>query len=231
MVNISLLTKWCWKLLSGSHALWKDVIRSKYGDEVVGKVDWSEGGKPWFSSLWWKNLCSIGHNLDYNWFARSVNIKLGNGVNTSFWLDIWIGNSSLKDLFPRLYSISNKKEAIVADLWGMAEGVKWNMVWRRRLFDWEQTHVEELMTVLQPIVLTAQEDKWSWILELDGDFSVKSTYILVSGLMADRGRLPTELSTAFKAIWKCPTPSKVLGFAWLLLLDRIPTKANFSEEN
>jgi hypothetical protein len=55
---------------------------------------------------------------------------------------------------------------------------------------------------------------------------VKSTYILVSGLMADRGRLPTELSTAFKAIWKCPTPSKVLGFAWLLLLDRIPTKAN-----
>jgi hypothetical protein len=66
-----------------------------------------------------------------------------------------------------------------------------NMVWRRRLFDWEQTHVEELMTVLQPIVLTAQEDKWSWILELDEDFSVKSTYIPMSGLMADRGRLPT----------------------------------------
>jgi hypothetical protein len=55
---------------------------------------------------------------------------------------------------------------------------------------------------------------------------VKYTYILVSGLMADRGRLSTELSSAFKAIWKCTAPSKVLGFAWLILLDRIPTKAN-----
>jgi hypothetical protein len=43
--------------------------------------------------------------------------------------------------------------------------------------------------------------------------------------------LPKEfLSTAqdlsFKVLWKCMAPSKVTGFAWLVLLDRVPTRVN-----
>jgi hypothetical protein len=91
--------------------LWKDVIRSKYGEEVFSKVDWGEGSKPWFSSLWWKDLNLIWSNLGSNWFARSVKRNMGNGASTSFWLDIWVGNSTLKDRVPRLYSISNKKRS------------------------------------------------------------------------------------------------------------------------
>jgi hypothetical protein len=118
VVNISLLAKWHWRLLGGGDALWKDVIRSKYEEEVFGKVDWGEGNKPWFSSLWWKDINLIGSNLGTNWFARSVKRSMGNGASTSFWLDIWVGNSPLKDRFPRLYSISNKKDAMVADTKG-----------------------------------------------------------------------------------------------------------------
>jgi hypothetical protein len=118
VVNISLLAKWHWRLLGGGDALWKDVIRSKYEEEVFGKVDWGEGNKPWFSSLWWKDINLIGSNLGTNWFARSVKRSMGNSASTSFWLDIWVGNSPLKDRFPRLYSISNKKDAMVADTKG-----------------------------------------------------------------------------------------------------------------
>jgi hypothetical protein len=35
LVNISLLTKWRWKLLSNVNEVWKDVIVAKYGGDVI----------------------------------------------------------------------------------------------------------------------------------------------------------------------------------------------------
>jgi hypothetical protein len=115
-VNISLLAKWRWKLLDNKQAVWKDVLISKYGVNVVGKVDIGEENKPWFSSLWWKDVCSIGSNLGVNWFSQCVIKKVGNEALTSFWADKWIGELPLKDRFPRLFSISNQKEASVAEI-------------------------------------------------------------------------------------------------------------------
>jgi hypothetical protein len=104
--------------------------------------------------------------------------------------------------------------------------MRWNLTWRRRLFAWEETLVDELVESLQHVVLSDQVDKWSWAHDSTGDFSVKSTYVLVSDLLADRVDSSGEKIAAFKSLWKCPAPSKVLGFGWLLLLDRIPTKTN-----
>jgi hypothetical protein len=151
---------------------------------------------------------------------------LGNGTNTHFWFDVWIGSSSLKDRFPRLFSISNQKEAMVADLWNRAMDVRWIFNWRRRLFVWEETLVEDLVESLHGINLTDLDEKWCWSPDPNGDFSIKSTYALVSDLLGDRGSLQNDLMLAFKAVWKCPAPSKVQGFAWLMLHDRIPTKVN-----
>jgi hypothetical protein len=36
-VNISLLTKWRWRLLFEDHSIWKQVIRCKYGEDVIGR--------------------------------------------------------------------------------------------------------------------------------------------------------------------------------------------------
>jgi hypothetical protein len=220
------LTKWRWKLLDDGHSLWKEVIRSKYGGEVIGRVDWSDEGKPWFSSLWWKDISSIGYNLDTNLLAQNVKKCLGNGVNTSFWWDNWVGSAPLKDRFPRLFSIASQKEAKVADVWGGSVLGQWNFHWRRRLFVWEETLLEELVEVLQPVMLTAEEDKWRWSIDSNGGFSVNSTYAFVSDLLAEQVNITKEQIAAFKGIWKCTVPSKAQGFAWLVLNDRIPTKAN-----
>jgi hypothetical protein len=132
-VNISLLAKWRWKLLDNKQAVWKDVLISKYGVNVVGKVVIGEENIPWFSSLWWKDVCSIGSNLGVNWFSQCVTKKIGNGALTSFWVDNWIGDSPLKDRFPRLFSISNQKEASVAEIWDPGIGeFGWRFNWRRR---------------------------------------------------------------------------------------------------
>jgi hypothetical protein len=95
----------------------------------------------------------------------------------------------------------------------------------------EETLVEELFGVLQGAILSDQEDRWSWKHDVNGDFSMKSTYSLVFNLMAERESFSQDQATAFKAIWKCPAPSKVQGFSWMLLHDRIPSKVNLFRRN
>ena len=38
-----------------------------------------------------------------------------NGSNTSFWEDTWLGDEKLMEHFPRLYSISQQHNTIVAN--------------------------------------------------------------------------------------------------------------------
>jgi hypothetical protein len=59
-----------------------------------------------------------------------------------------------------------------------------------------------------------------------GEYSVKSTYEVVSNLLIIRNSVSPDLETAFKAIWKCYSPSKVSGLVWMVLLDRLPTREN-----
>jgi hypothetical protein len=87
------------------------VSLKRCGDMAVGKPVIVEDSLPCYVSLWWKDVCSIGTNLNNNWFAQNVVKKLGNDTHTSFWDDIWVGNLPLKDRFPRLFSISTQKEA------------------------------------------------------------------------------------------------------------------------
>jgi hypothetical protein len=83
-VNISLLSKWRWRLLHSDNSLWKEVIRGKYGDAAIGRVVLGEECKPWFSSSWWRDICLIGINQDHNWFSQNVVKLMGNGEQTSF---------------------------------------------------------------------------------------------------------------------------------------------------
>jgi hypothetical protein len=232
VVNISLLSKWRWRLLDNTNAVWKDVLKSKYGEDVVARVELGENCKPWFASLWWRDIFSIGYNLDTHWFAANIVKKVGNGVNTSFWYDTWVGESPLKDWFPRLYSISTQKEVSVADMWYPTDGVaKWRLLWRRRFFVCEETVLEEMLEVINRVTLSNLPDKWGWKPENDADFTVKSVYNLVSILSSlDVLEVPWH-AKVFAGIWKSPTPSKVCGFVWQLLHNRTPTRSNLAKRN
>jgi hypothetical protein len=76
VVNISLLTKWRWKLLQNDNALWKEVLVSKYGEGVMGRAVLGDDTKPWFASLWWRDICSIGFLISIG----SCNVRLKNWV-------------------------------------------------------------------------------------------------------------------------------------------------------
>ncbi|KAK2387063.1 hypothetical protein QL285_060888 [Trifolium repens] len=160
VVNISLLSKWRWRLLSEEQSLWQKVIKGKYGDMVGGRTVLGDDCKPWFSSIWWRDVCSIGNNLNLDWFSQQAVKRIGNGRQTCFWTDKWLGDFSLEERFPRLFSLSTQKEATVASVWNPDDSIKWALIWRRRLFVWETNLLEEFLMMLTPVILSLEEDNW-----------------------------------------------------------------------
>ncbi|MCH92906.1 putative non-LTR retroelement reverse transcriptase, partial [Trifolium medium] len=152
-VNFSLLMKWRWRLLQNDEAaLWKDVLVAKYGVYILHNVGWSSCPSPSFASLWWKDIRDLeACVVDRNWVLEKIVRRLGNGALTSFWNVIWVGDSSLRVRFPRLFSLSLQKEATVNEVVLASENglCVWNFVWRRPLFQWEEESVSRLLELLE----------------------------------------------------------------------------------
>lgn len=60
---------------------------------------------------------------------------------------------------------------------------------------------------------------------------MKSSYERLEGLVVREDVWNVEEETVFSNLWKNPAPSKVLAFAWKVLLNRIPTKLNLDLRN
>jgi hypothetical protein len=209
--------------------LWKEVLIVKYGDFILHNASWSNRPYPYFASNWWKDICDLeGCVESKNWVAESVSRTIGNGATTRFWSEKWIGDSLLCVKFPRLFLISNQKEATISEL-AVVEGgiIHWNFSWRRMLFVWEEELVTNLLVSLEVFSLSSDEDSWCWRLDPDGCFSVKTAYESLAKEIVAGPNLPLFEAKIFGDIWDSPAPSKVILFSWQLLHDRVPTKDNF----
>lgn len=52
--NLSMLGKWCWRMLVDKEGLWYRVLKGKYG-EMGGRI--REGGRN--CSSWWRTVCNV----------------------------------------------------------------------------------------------------------------------------------------------------------------------------
>ena len=108
--NIALLGKWIWRLGYEKTGFWKEVLNSKYGE-------WRElqsHKRSSSDSLWWRNLKEVWY-LD-EWkdnFEDTFSWEVGNGREVRLWEDRWVGNTNLKDAFPRLFTICFTKESSI----------------------------------------------------------------------------------------------------------------------
>jgi len=95
--NLSLLGKWCWRMLIDREGYWYRVFVARYGEEA-GRLE--VGGRSCFS--WWREVARIMDDVDEEgdgWFAERVSKKLGDGVGTFFWYDRWLGGIPLRIKF------------------------------------------------------------------------------------------------------------------------------------
>lgn len=200
------------EVLCGEGTLWQSIIHNKYGMDQNG-WDSSRHNSP-HMSLTWRHIIAI-----YHLFLPPVRFVVGNGRLIRFWNDVWLDNQSLSLAQPRLFSLSNQKNLVIADIISpSANGHDWNLTFRKDLFDWEIDLLGPLVSNLEEIFISKSfPNKRVWILVSSGVFSCKSFFdVLIPSSNFD-------LNFPAKRVWNAKVPPRVRAFVWSLIQNRINT--------
>jgi len=120
--NLSLLGKWCWRLLNDKEGLWYRVLKARYGEKGGRLKERGSHCSPWWRAL--GRICEgVGEGVR-RWFDDNIHRVVGDGRNTLFWYDNWVGEIPLRHKFPRLFDLAVNKECMVEHMWrlGWMEG-------------------------------------------------------------------------------------------------------------
>jgi hypothetical protein len=120
-------------------------------------------------SPFWKGLMKVKEEF----FARGK-FNVGNGANTRFWEDTWLGDKPLSMQYPSLYGIVQRKQVTVATVLGHNS---LNIAFRRNLTEDKWTQWLNLVSRLMEVQLSSDQDFFRWNLTTSGEFSVKSMYL------------------------------------------------------
>ena len=201
ILNRALLGKWIWRFANETNALWRNVIRWKFGEERGGWVSCAFRGASGISV--WKEIRKEWDIV----FPHAV-FSLGNGRRMHFWKDAWCGVEALCVSFPSLYALVDNKEVLVAELWDSSkEEGGWTPCFIRSFNDWELDEILSLLnTIQEKQIIENQEDLTFFKETKNGNFSVKLLFKAM-----DRSE---NVVFPYKFIWNSWVPTKV-GFFFL----------------
>jgi hypothetical protein len=120
--NKSLLSKWLFKLLN-EEGMWQELLCNKYlKNKTLSQISANPTDSPF-----WKGLMHVKDDF----FSRGSSV-VGDGQNTRFWEDTWLGDRPLKDQYPTLYNIVNHPNVTVAHVtWSSPLKIGFGMSYRQ----------------------------------------------------------------------------------------------------
>ncbi|GKC56846.1 RNA-directed DNA polymerase, eukaryota, partial [Tanacetum coccineum] len=208
-LNRALLFKWMWRFLSKDNTLWFRFISAMHGSHIQASSSVT-------SSIWG----SIVREVDVL-KSQGVDLishckrRIGNGMNTSFWNDVWIGDVKLRLRFPRVFALETNKVCSVASKFQDSIVSSFRRQVRGGA---ENSQFAQLQELVGPTILSNSADRWYWDLNGCGEFCVKDVRNLL-----DAHFLPKE---DHATRWVKLVPSKINVLAWKVSLDRLPTRLN-----
>ena len=147
---------------------------------------------------------------------------MGEGTRIRFWHDRWIGDNTLKDLYPELYVCSAANDACISEvLWIPKEGTVrvWDLRFYRVFKDWELAASYSLLQFIQTSIPWGdRRDTLWWRLKGDGKFDTRSYYHAIRDT-------PNSLFP-WKGVWKPKIPKRVAFSLWTAAYDRTLTLDN-----
>lgn len=148
---------------------------------------------------------ALNHNLGPLLLDRSFKWKIKGGNECLFWLDWWYQGGILRDLFPRLFSISKVKLISVNSMCRLIREDNTNMLWRRHLRSWEFDIWNEICSQASQINLHEGRDLVFWN-HTGKIYSTKDAYKVSL----------TQGGSSFRwdFIWHLKLPPRILLFFW-----------------
>ncbi|GJW79628.1 RNA-directed DNA polymerase, eukaryota [Tanacetum coccineum] len=213
-LNIWLLFKWFWRFFCDQSDLWIRVIKSIHGPGGGINSDTNTSLK---RSTWGSILSSINSlkSKGIDLFSYYTH-KIGNGLDSSFWSDLWCGNQPLKVMFPRIFLLETDKQCSIASRVGL---IDWSSVLRMVPRGGEESsQFNALLSVIGSTSLSDQYDIWQWSLNGLSGFFVASVRHLVDSWLLDTCNDVTR--------WNRLLPIKVNVFLWRLKLNKLPSRVN-----
>ena len=196
--NISLLTKWGWKLET-QQGLWQEIIHAKYfRNDTVPSVKSKFGDSPI-----WKALLKVKEM----YMARRK-VIVNNGNVARLWHDPIGTHQPLGVAYPTLFSIANYQEDTIAQFTKRASGD----AFRRRLNADMSHQLSEVKKILAGINTSAGPDKIVWGTVPNGKYTTKSMYSYLERDLA---------GCDFRWIWRARLPTKIQIFLWQLFQDAV----------
>ncbi|GJY95556.1 RNA-directed DNA polymerase, eukaryota [Tanacetum coccineum] len=208
-LNRALLLKWVWRFVSQDGSLWFQVIQAIYGSTIDSHS--VQMASNWCSILR-EMLLLKSKGFD---FMSLCSKRVGNGNNTSFWLDIWKGDSTLRDDFPRMYALELDKQISVADKMAAQVDASFRRPVRGGI---ELNQFNDLVSFIDSVSLSSSHDRWVCNASGDGNFRVKDIRNSIDDLFLPSGPETTR--------WVKFIPIKINVFTWRARRDCLPTRAN-----
>ncbi|KAF5816468.1 putative reverse transcriptase zinc-binding domain-containing protein [Helianthus annuus] len=222
-VNTSLLSKWGWRYKTERNNLWKRIIDALH----FSRVGWEcIPFKKTLSGVW-NNIAKLFINTKIGGLPLRNYLKgeVGRGSEISFWLDPWVINEPLKLKFPELFRMESEKKCTVADRiknQGMERVFVWN--WKLPLIDpVVVSEFQQLFAAIEAIQLTDRGDRWIWMPDKEGKFSVKAVKKLLHS--------ENVTTNGFVMDWCRWIPAKCNIHVWRLEMERIPTGEALKKRN
>jgi hypothetical protein len=144
--------------------MWQSILKRKYiCPKALSQVLWKPGDSHFWA--WLMAMKKIFFGLG------SFSIKYG--LEIRFWEDKWLGNATLREQYPALYSIVRHKGDTIAEV---METSPPNVAFRRDLSGQRLVSWHALLQRLANIQLQPRHDEFRWNLHENGKFSLASMY-------------------------------------------------------
>ncbi|WVZ84784.1 hypothetical protein U9M48_031773, partial [Paspalum notatum var. saurae] len=199
--NVSLLGSWVRRYSTGEGKLWKDIIDFKYNTYALNIFAARDvGASQFFRGFMYAARAA---KMGFRW-------RIVDGKKVRFWENNWLGSSSLAIQFWELYVLVNEKTKTVFDLWD-DEYLKCTC---RRTFDEELNQVWlEVVQLAGTIRFSDEEDAMISQFCSFRIYSSQSLYKVIN----------------FRGIRQLKIAPRVHFFLWLLIHDRVLTRANLAK--
>ena len=147
-------------------------------------------------------------------------VEVGNGRNTSFWLDCWLAVGPLAEVLPALFTHASRQDASVSSV--LSSGLRLAFV--PRLSTVADEEYIKLTSLLDGVILTDMPDirvcPWE-------DSAHKLSSAMIYRTVVSNG----EGCDYYQFIWENCAPPKVKFFGWLLVQNRIQSKENLFKKH